>query len=362
MHSRRQFIATGAALALAGSRTAQAAEADDSTPEVLVQPEWETGPSDRYGIASPAMEGLLQAGVDTPGLRSLLVVRDGVLIGERYYRGASPDEPQPINSVTKSISSMLVGLALERGTIAGLDEPVRRLLPEAAARVPDSALGPVRLGDILAGRSGLSFDVFRSGELLASPDPVRFALDLPRTPPPPSGWTYNDPVVGLLSPMLARAERRNLAAIAARDLFAPLGIRRYEWWRDKLDQPLAYGGLVLRTRDLAKLTWTMCDAGRWRGRQVVPPQWAAHSTTPQGPADWRLPPVQDIGYGYLWFTGMLHGQRVAWGWGYGGQCALLAPALRLAIVTAATSPPRNQLAVQMGSIMALVGRLVSAAG
>jgi CubicO group peptidase (beta-lactamase class C family) len=358
MPSRRQFIAGGAALAWTG---AQAAESDDFTAEADAPPEWETGPSDRYGIAAPAMDGLLQAGADTPGLRGLVIVRDGVLIGENYYRGASPDEPQPINSVTKSVSSMLVGLALERGTIASLDEPVKRLLPEAAARVPDSALGEVRLADLLAGRSGLTFDVFRSAELLASADPVRFALNLPRTPLPPSGWTYNDPVVGLLSPMLARAERRNLAAIADRDLFAPLGIRRYEWWRDKLNQPLAYGGLVLRTRDLAKLAWTMCDAGRWRGRQVVPARWAALSTTRQGPADWHLPPAQDLGYGYLWFTGLLHGQRVAWGWGYGGQCALLAPALRLAVVTAATSPPRQQLAVQMRAILALVGRVVAAA-
>lgn len=361
MHSRRQFIATGAALALVGSPSAQAAESEDSSPHGAMQPDWDTGPPDRHGIAATAMEPLLRAGVDIPGLRSLLVVRDGVLIGERYYRGASSDDLQPINSATKSITSMLVGLALERGTIAGLDETVKRLLPEASARVPDSAAGSLRLADILAGRSGLTFDVFRSGELLAAPDPVRFALELPRTPPPPSGWTYNDPVVGLLSPILARAEGRHLGAIAERDLFAPLGIRRHFWRRDNKGQPLSYGGLVLRSRDLAKLAWTMCDAGRWRGQQVVPRDWVARSTSAHGRADWALPPVQDVGYGYLWFTGVLHGHAVAWGWGYGGQFALIAPSLRLAVATAAISPPRDQLALQTNSIFSLVARFVSAA-
>lgn len=360
MHSRRQFIATGAALALAGSRSTQAAESDDS-PNGTAQPDWDTGAPDRHGIASTTLEPLLRAGVDIPGLRSLLVVRDGVLIGERYYRGAAADDLQPINSATKSVTSMLVGVALARGTIASIDETVKRLLPEASARVPDSPVASLRLADIVAGRSGLAFDVFRSGELLAAPDPVRFALQLPRTPAPASGWTYNDPLVGLLSPILARAEGRHLAAIAARDLFVPLGIRRHFWRRDNKGQPLSYGGLVLRTRDLAKLAWTMCDAGRWRGQQVVPPDWVARSTTAHGRADWPLPPVQDIGYGYLWFTGVLHGQRVAWGWGYGGQFALIAPSLRLAVATAAISPPREELRLQTNSIFSLVARLVSAA-
>ena len=361
MHSRRQFIATGAALALAASRSAPAAESEDSSPNGAPQPDWDTGPPDRHGIASTAMEPLLRAGVDIPGLRSLLVVRDGVLIGERYYRGAAADDLQPVNSATKSIASMLIGIALARGTLAGLDETVKRLLPEASARVPDSPAASLRLADILSGRSGLTFDLHRSGELLAAPDPVRFTLELPRTPPPPSGWTYHDPVVGLLSPILARAEGRHLGAIAARDLFAPLGIRRHFWRRDNKGQPLSYGGLMLRTRDLAKLAWTMCDGGRWRGQEVVPRDWVARSTTAHGRADWLLPPVQDVGYGYLWFTGVLHGQPVAWGWGYGGQFALIAPTLRLAVATAAVSPPREELRLQTNAVFSLVARLVSAA-
>ena len=356
MQTRRRFVVAGG-LALAGcgrARGTHPSSSDVVSNDGVAATEWDVAPAS-------ALEPLLISGSDVPGLRSLLVVRDGVLIGERYYRGASASDLLPINSVTKSISSMLVGLAVERGTIASLSEPVARLLPEAAAKMPDSPLAGVTLEQILSGRSGLSFDVFNTNELANAPDPIQFAMSLPRTQPAGSRWTYNDPVVGLLSPVLGRAEGRDLAALALRDLFAPLGIQRFAWRRDRLGQPLSYGGLALRTRDLAKLAWTMADGGVWRGRQVLPKHWVAQSTMPRGPAEWRLPPIQDIGYGHLWFTGSLSGLRVVWGWGYGGQFALWVPQRRLVVATAATSPPREQLTAQTHAIMALVGRVVDAA-
>lgn len=81
---------------------------------------------------------------------------------------------------------------------------------------------------------------------------------------------------------------------------------------------------------------------------------------PAGPAGWRVAPVSDVGYGYLWFTGQLHGRRVAWGWGYGAQYALVVPELRLVVTTAATSPRIEDLQAQNNAVMALVARVVNA--
>ena len=350
---RRLVVASGLVLAGCSARGTHPSSGDVVSNGSVAAAEWTMAPS-------PALEPLLISGSDVAGLRSLLVVRDGVLIGERYYRGAAASDLLPINSVTKSISSMLVGLAVERGTLA-LDAPLERLLPEAVAQVPETQLADVTLEQILSGRSGSAFDTFKATELVNASDPVRLALRLPRTQPPGTGWSYNDPVIGLLSPMLARAEGRDLGAIAVRDLFTPLGIERFAWRRDRQGQPLSYAGLALRTRDLAKLAWTMADGGAWRGKQVLPEQWVARSTTPHGPADWRLPPITNIGYGCLWFSGSLNGRDVVWGWGYGGQFGLWLQQLRLTVATAATSPPREQLAAQTNAIMALVARIVDAA-
>ncbi len=184
---------------------------------------------------------------------------------------------------------------------------------------------------------------------------------LPVNPTKPPAWNYNDAAVGLIGPVLARAEGMDLAALAARDLFAPLGIQQFAWRRDRSGQPTAFGGLALRTRDLMKLAWTMLDGGRWQGAQVLPAAWSTDSIRSRGPASWRFANISNEGYGCLWFTGMLHGKAVAWGLGFGGQVVMLVPELNLALGIAATLPRLDGLATQNTAIFELVAKLVRSA-
>ena len=348
MITRRNLLVAGAALAAcAASRAAPA--------------DWNTASPESGGLDAGAVADTLQAGEALPGLRALLVARRGVLVGERYYGGAAADSLLAINSATKSVCSMLVGLALRDGGLKSLDETVAQLIPDAAAEVPDSPAAAVTLRQILSGRTGLAFDPMRYPELVQARPLVRHALSRPADPVPPPGWSYNDAMVTLLAPILARAQGADLDVLAARELFAPLGIERFDWRRDRDGHPLAPGGLALRPRDLLKLAQLMADGGRWGDASVLPEAWVQESLSPKGPATWRAGPIEDVGYGFLWFTGRLHGQRVAWAWGYGGQFALLAPELKLVVATAATSPPPRALRAQTDGVMSLVGRLLQAA-
>ena len=313
-----------------------------------------------HALGADAVADTLQAGADVPGLRALVAVRRGELIAERYYGGATADRLQPINSATKSVCSMLVGLALHDGSLKNLDQTVAQLLPDAVAELPESPAAALTLRQILSGRSGLAFDPMRFGQLAAASPLQRFVLSQPPLPAGPSGWSYNDALVALIAPILRRAQGADLEVLAQRQLFGPLGIERFEWRRDGDGKALAPAGLALRPRDLLKLATLMADGGRWQGQQLLPAAWVSESLTPLGPATWRAAPVADVGYGLLWFTGRLHGQRVAWAWGYGGQFALLAPELGLAVATSATSPPPSMLREQTDAVMALVGRLVQA--
>lgn len=348
MIDRRQVVVAATSLGLGG-----AFAAPDS--------EWPVGEPEAQGLRADALAETLRAATDLPGFRALLVARRGVLVAERYGGGATAEGLQPINSVTKSVCGMLVGQALLEGRLRSLDDTVAQLLPEAIAELPEAPARDVTLRQILCGRSGLGFDPMQYPQLVASRPLVRHALAQPAVPVPPPGWSYNDAMVALLAPILARAQAADLATLATRQLFEPLGIARFDWRRDRDGQPLAPGGLALRPRDLLKLPVMMMDSGRWQGRQVLPAAWVADSLEPKGPATWRAGPVTDIGYGYLWFTGRLHGQRVAWAWGYGGQFALLVPDLALAVATAATSPPPAALRAQTDALMTLVGRVVLAA-
>ena len=314
-----------------------------------------------HALGADTVADTLQAGAGVPGLRALVAQRRGELIAERYYGGATADSVLPINSATKSVCSMLVGLALHDGRLKSLDQTVAQLLPDAAAELPDSPAAALTLRQILSGRTGLAFDPMRFGQLAAARPLPRFVLSQPPLPAGPSGWSYNDALVALIAPILRRAQGTDLDTLAQRQLFGPLGIERFQWQRDGDGNPLAPAGLALRTRDLFKLALLMADGGQWQGKQVLPNAWVTESLTTLGSSTWRAAPVTDVGYGLLWFTGWLHGQRVAWAWGYGGQFALLAPELSLAVATAATSPPPSALREQTDAIMTLVGRLVQAA-
>lgn len=347
MPSRRSIVITGASLAAAHGFGVAGAE-------------WGRADAHIQGPRPGAVADTLQAGEALPGLRALLVAHRGVLMAERYYGGATADDLQPINSATKSVCSLLVGLALRDGRLKSLDDTVAQLIPDAVAEVPDSPAATVTLRQILSGRSGLAFDPMRFGQLAGSKPLVRFALSRPAERVGPPGWSYNDALIALLAPILERAQGADLTVLAARQLFDPMDIAPFQWRRDRDGNPLAPAGLALRPRDLLKLAAMMADGGRWAGAQVVPEAWVSESLSAKGPATWRAGPVTDIGYGLLWFTGRLHGQSVAWAWGYGGQFALLAPELKLAVATAATSPPPSALREQTDAVMTLVGRMVQA--
>lgn len=324
--------------------------------------------SAEWPMDSPASQGLpeapvaevLAAGESVRALRSLLLVRRGVLVAERYYRGALVDDLQPIHSVTKSVTSLLVGLSLHSGKLGSLERTVAQCLPEAAAAQPRAPVNKVTLAQILTGTAGLQYDYrFQYQALAAAADPVAFAQGL--TASAAGGWVYNDATVGLLSPILARIHGQSLDALATEGLWAPLGIGRVEWPRDRSGLPTAYAGLRMRPRDTLKLAWLMANSGRWGEAQVVPAAWVQDSQRSQATPDWGVAPVEKTGYGYLWFTGRMHGHAVVWGWGYGAQLALAVPSLQLAVVTTAIAPPPQALPAQNHAVMGLVGRLVAIA-
>lgn len=353
MIKRRPLLTLGAVLCTTPGRAAAA------TASVVT--DWATAGPESQGLRPGVVADALNAGADVPGLRALLVARHGVLVAERYYAGAHAQSLQAINSATKSVCSMLVGLALRDGRLKSLDDTVATLIPDELAQVPDSAAATVTLRQILSGRTGLVFDPMNFAQLVSAQPLVGYALSRPAVPVDGPGWSYNDAMVSLIAPILARAQGADLAALAARPLFGPLGIERFEWRRDRDGNPMAAGGLAMRTQDLLKLAALMGDGGRWSGQQVLPEAWVTESLTPLGPATWRPGPMSDVGYGLLWFTGRLHGQRVAWAWGYGGQFALIALDLKLAVATAATSPRPSGLRAQTDAVMTVIGQLVKAA-
>jgi CubicO group peptidase (beta-lactamase class C family) len=247
---------------------------------------WTVAPPASQGVATEAVEAVLADGAAFAPLRSILVARNGVLVAERYYGDASAQQPRRINSATKSVASLLVGQALAQGRLGSLSQTVSELLPEQAARAPDSPAVRVTLRQILTGTTGLAYDYTRDMRTLAAAsDPVQHVLALPRSDAPPGSWSYNDAAISLLTPILERAYALKLAEIARQGLFAPLGIDTFTWGTDRSGQHTSYMGLQLRPRDFLLLgAWSRKAGAAWLRATGSRP---ACSRTPAAPGRCR---------------------------------------------------------------------------
>jgi CubicO group peptidase (beta-lactamase class C family) len=271
---------------------------------------WPTSPPEAQGLDAKALAeaaDVIRAGVLYPKVHALLVIRHGVLAFEEYFNGAKVEGLHTLQSVTKSFTSALIGIALARGEIKSLDERVLDFFPDldGIANLDDRKRS-IRIRDLLTMRSGTDYQ--ESGP--ASPHEQlnrlfrgwdKFYLDRPMVQPPGTGFQYDSGGVILLSAILKSRTGLHADAYAAKHLFPALNITRWYWHRNAEGHAHAGGGLSLTARDMAKLGQLYLDKGRWGGVQVLPASWIEESfrmhvdLTQQG-----QPP---FGYGYLWWIG-----------------------------------------------------------
>lgn len=289
-------------------------------------------------------------------LHGILVEQRGVLQFEAYFDGRdnpgaslfsrevsfTADDLHDLRSVTKSVVGLLAGIALDRGLLkGGLDQPVLDWFPEHAdLATPERRR--ITLAHLLTMSAGLAWD--ESGSYLRldnsgtrmqfARDPVRYVLERDIVAAPGSRFVYNSGATLLLGEVISRATGQPLDVVARDWLFAPLGIERAEWRRDARDGVMAWGGLRLRPRDLARLGRVLLDGGQWQGRQLVPAAWIDASFQPHVPTG-----SGELRYGYQWWRGAVTLGRRRMGWvaamGNGGQRMFLVPDLDLVVVVTA---------------------------
>jgi CubicO group peptidase (beta-lactamase class C family) len=164
--------------------------------------------------------------------------------------------------------------------------------------------------------------------------PDRYVFSRPVAAPPGSRWNYNSGGVAVLADLLTRTTQRPLKEFVRESLFEPLGIRDWEWTADLHGRPMAFTGLRMRPRDMAKLGRLVLDHGRWRGKQIVPAEWISESLQPRIRTG-----IADFDYGYLWWLGPVdwQGRKLRWAaaFGNGGQRIIVVPELDLTVVITA---------------------------
>jgi CubicO group peptidase (beta-lactamase class C family) len=327
-------------------------------------------PTHGWRTAAPTDEGMDPTGLAVidddargvyPALRSVLVVRHGVLVFEHYYHGATPATYFNVFSVTKSVTSSLVGIALGEHALGGLDQPIGRLL---AAHLPpnlDPRIRRATLEQVLTMTAGLPPDPpdGTPPNLVHATDWVRFVLSQHPAATPGTRFAYSSDGSHLLSAIIADATGQPTLRYAQAKLFAPLGIASdhpfepvfaagnagayqrasFAWPTDPQGYHLGYGFLKLTARDLAKVGYLYLKGGIWEGRQVVPAAYVRASTQTQVPTGRTFAP----GYGYQWWTMTEQGHRGFAAIGLGGQLIEVIPDLDLVVVTTSEVSTANDV-------------------
>jgi CubicO group peptidase (beta-lactamase class C family) len=290
---------------------------------------------------------------ELPNVHGVLVARHGALVLEQYFAGPDDHRGRPLGvvefgpgtlhdlrSVSKSVVSLLFGIARAEGRIGALDAPVLDYFPEYAdLRTPER--GRIELRHLLTMTMGVEWDEDRSYrdplnselQMDAAPDRYRFVLTRPAVSAPGETYRYNGGATALIAAVVQRVTRRKLVEYARDVLLGPLGIDDAEWITYPDGDPIAASGLRLRPRDLAKIGQLYLSDGRWEGRPVAPADWVRESIEPR----------VDLGgghqYGYQWWLGRsaIRDRTVTWaaGRGNGGQALFVVPDLDLLVVVTA---------------------------
>ena len=289
-------------------------------------------------------------------LHSLLVFHRDSLRRERYFSGARADRAANIKSASKSVMSALVGIALQRGHLRSIQQPLSELLP-VETRGLDSAVRDITVEDLLTMRAGLqstSFDQY--GAFVTSRNWVRHTLTRPVVAPRGEGapMIYSTGSTHLLSAVLTRATKQSTHAFGRRSL-APLGIRLRPWTTDP--QGVYFGGNEMRMtpREMLAFGRLYLNGGRIPdGTQLLPRTWIDSSWVPRTTSNWS-----GNAYGYGWWIREAHGHPVYFAWGYGGQFIFVVPSASMVVVATSDPSPRRREGDHLDAVHRLVDELLA---
>lgn len=365
-----------------------AAVADEVTSAPLQRDDgWPVATLAEAGLDPAALAAIVEKIDDgwIPNVHALLIEHEGRLVFERYWPGEDrsvtgplghvehgPTTQHDIRSVSKSITSLLLGIVLTDNTEDMLARPIASFFPERPEL--GEGLEEVTLHHVLTMTAGLAWNETvvpysdernDFGRLVNSADPVGYVLSKELQEPPGSRWNYNSGLTDLTGGVIEHLTGKPLIDYADEVLFGPLGITDYDWLRPRAWPedvfPSAGAGLRMRARDLAKLASLVLHDGKWQGRQIVPADWIRVSTV-RHVEEFPWSDAGAYAYGYFWYSGTvtdgrssISGSPVIRGAGYGNQAVFVLPKAGLTITVFAGNYDDLSRAVDM-RIMGLIAR------
>ena len=340
----------GAVLALAllvgCGPSSQELEAVDYAP--LAGADLEVSTPSEVGLDEMALAELYLNAAQLKTLYGLLVIKDGQLIAEKYFNGSAIDKPKFMASATKSFTSALVGIALDRGCLSSVDQGFMEFFPEYEDRIDDPRKAPITIRDLLQMRSGFVWEE-RTEPYMESLFTSRgywlpFIAGFPLTSDPGATFGYSNLSSHLLAVLVARACDTDLRTFAQEHLFAPIGAEVGDWSQDADGNYYGAHGMSLTARDMARFGLLYLNSGEYEGNEVVSADWVSDSLDRHSedmnisgwlPWSSRYGHYRDLGYGYQWWSASAGDHQFNYASGHGGNQIIVLDDLNMVIVASA---------------------------
>jgi CubicO group peptidase (beta-lactamase class C family) len=297
---------------------------------------WRTAPAEQHGI-DPGMLAWADQRLlaEAPLLSSIVVVKDGYIVFERNYNGYTLDQRPHTWSVSKSVTNIAVGLALQEGYFGSLDQTLGELIPYRIPADADPRVWNVTIEQLLTMTGGWAWDGRINYSRTHETDDIDAMLRRPMQCDPGTCFEYDSGCSNLLAFVVEELTGQTMADFLTPRLFEPLGIEKPYWIVTEDDTNRGGGGLHLNTREMAKIGYLYLNGGRWDGQQIIAREWVEQSTHAQESGIGFLSGV-NIGhgpYGYQWWIAEPAGWSAFSAQGYGGQLIYVVPGLDLVVTT-----------------------------
>lgn len=331
--------------------------------------DWSTALPENLGLDATPFKDMLTLLNQTPNheIHSILVVKSGVLAFEQYFSGHefqinapnlqgapvtwSAEKPHNVFSVTKSVASIIAGIAIDKGVVPDVQTKVFDLFPQHND-LKNANKDQITLEHLLTMSTGLEWDESSVSytdptndfsQLFSVPDQVRHILSQPLVATPGSLFTYNGGCTNIVGEIIRKSAGKPTFDFGDEYLFNPLNITDYSWSTLPSSQEFTAADLYLRPRDMAKLGYLYLNNGMWNGQQIVSQKWVEQSTKVHLPTTPSFPTFS--GYGYQWWIHNFDAHRAFLALGWGGQVIAVFRDLDLVVVITAgnqdKTPPIN---------------------
>lgn len=283
---------------------------------------------------NPARQQAFSAAEEENALFATLVSHNGRLVSEQYANGKTRESLCDIQSLTKGLISILLGIAIDKGYVASVDEPIETYFPDEFKRMSDKRKEAITIKHLLNQTSGLEWKGYLEHEAwLRSKNPILYVLEKKLDSKAGSSYTYNSGATHLLSVIISKATKRTSLEFANEFLFTPLDIDTLDWQIRNSGYHDGSGlGLRMRAIDLMKLGHLLENKGMWNGKEIVSQAWIRNlfDEKEKSSTTWGL---RQSSHGFCWYKAEMDGIIIDYGMGYGGQFILMIPEKALIIVT-----------------------------